>query len=150
LVAPDRVDATRDKVAQLEEGIRHVNRTIQEGATIAKWLRRPESDWRQLESDHRDRFPESIWELIETEVKYEGYLRRQLDQIERTAKQEHKAIPDWIDYGAVRGLKREAQVQVRPHPPPDPRSGRSDQWHHAGGSVIAGGVDRARGQSCHG
>jgi tRNA uridine 5-carboxymethylaminomethyl modification enzyme len=117
LVHPDQARNTREKMARLEEGIRYVNRTLRDGVTIAKWLRRPESDWRQLESPHADGFPDSIWELIETEVKYEGYLRRQLDQIERSAKQEHKIIPQWVDYLAVRGLKREAQMKfdhIRP------------------------------------
>ncbi|MCB1086428.1 MAG: tRNA uridine-5-carboxymethylaminomethyl(34) synthesis enzyme MnmG, partial [Verrucomicrobiae bacterium] len=39
------------------------------------------------------------------------------DMVERTARMEHKVIPDWIDYQQVRGLKREAQLkldQIRP------------------------------------
>ncbi len=51
-------------------------------------------------------------DLIEIEIKHEGYLRRQQDMVDRTAKSEHKAIPDWIDFLAIHGLKREAQIKL--------------------------------------
>ena len=118
LVAGDRVDATREKQRQLEEGIAFVNGTRLEGGTpIAKWMRRPESRWTALAPEYRETFSAAVWELIEIETKYEGYLRRQQDMVDRTAKLEHKAIPEWLDYHAVRGLKREAQHkldQIRP------------------------------------
>ncbi|MCB1231608.1 MAG: tRNA uridine-5-carboxymethylaminomethyl(34) synthesis enzyme MnmG [Verrucomicrobiae bacterium] len=117
LVSEARLAATREKAARLEEGIRYVNDTRHDGVTIAKWMRRPESQWTELEEDHRAKFSAATWELIEIEVKYEGYLKRQQEMVERTAKLEHKAIPAWLDYHAVRGLKREAQHkldQIRP------------------------------------
>lgn len=112
LVSGDRLAAVRDKAGRLEEALRFVNRTLREGITLAKWLRRPEAGWRQLEESFTETFVESIWDLVEIEVKHEGYLRRQHDMVERTARLEHKAIPDWIDYPSVRGLKREAQMKL--------------------------------------
>ena len=112
LIPTDRLAVTREKAERLETAIKYVNTTRRDGVTIAKWLRRPESTWQQIEAEHRDQFTKAIWDLVEIEVKYEGYLRRQQDMVDRTAKQEHKTIPSWVDYSAVRGMKREAQLKL--------------------------------------
>ncbi len=54
---------------------------------------------------------------VETEVKYEGYLRQQQRAIDRLKKAEQRSIPEWFDYSAVSGLSREMQeklVKIRP------------------------------------
>jgi len=54
---------------------------------------------------------------METEIKYEGYVRRQTDAVERSKRLEDTAIPEWLDFRAVRGLStevRERLSQVRP------------------------------------
>jgi tRNA uridine 5-carboxymethylaminomethyl modification enzyme len=54
---------------------------------------------------------------VETEIKYEGYLRQQERSIDRLKKAEQRAIPEWFDYGAVSGLSREMQeklLKIRP------------------------------------
>jgi len=56
--------------------------------------------------------------LVETEIKYEGYLLQQQRAIERMKKAEQRTIPAWFDYRSVSGLSREMQeklVKVRPH-----------------------------------
>ncbi len=117
LVRAERLAAIREKAMRLDEGVRYANETRRDGVTIAKWMRRPESSWMALEEKHREKFGAAIWDLIEIELKYEGYLKRQQEMVDRTAKLEHKMIPAWLDYHAVRGLKREAQHkldQIRP------------------------------------
>ena len=55
---------------------------------------------------------------LETEVKYEGYVRRQSEAIERFKRLEEAVIPEWVDFGAVPGLSTEACERlsnVRPH-----------------------------------
>jgi tRNA uridine 5-carboxymethylaminomethyl modification enzyme len=49
---------------------------------------------------------------VETEIKYEGYLRQQQRAIERMKKSEQRAIPGWFDYGSVSGLSREMQEKL--------------------------------------
>jgi tRNA uridine 5-carboxymethylaminomethyl modification enzyme len=112
LVSTDRLAETLEKATLLETALAWVNSTLRDGITIAKWLRRPESGWRLLESEYRNGYPDPIWDLVEIEIKHEGYLRRQQDMVDRTAKSEHKAIPDWIDFLAIHGLKREAQIKL--------------------------------------
>jgi tRNA uridine 5-carboxymethylaminomethyl modification enzyme len=46
---------------------------------------------------------------VETEIKYEGYLRQQERAIDRLKKAEQRSIPDWFDYRSVSGLSREMQ-----------------------------------------
>jgi len=117
LVSTERAALTAEKATQLDAAMTFVQKTIRKGVTIEKWLRRPESTWPQLQSDDRDQFPASIWDLVETDVKYAGYIKRQHEMIDRTARLEHKPIPKWVRYEEVRGLKREAQhklAEIRP------------------------------------
>ena len=54
---------------------------------------------------------------METEIKYEGYLKQQEKAIQRLKRAEQRAIPDWFDYKSVSGLSREMQeklLKVRP------------------------------------
>jgi tRNA uridine 5-carboxymethylaminomethyl modification enzyme len=54
---------------------------------------------------------------VETEVKYEGYIKRQLDEVKRFAKMEEKQIPADLDFHAIGGLRLEARQklsEVRP------------------------------------
>ena len=84
---------------------------------LGKWLRRPESSWRQLPAELRSRFPDEIWEMAETDLKYEGYIRRQEGEVERTGRLDEKAIPAWVNYDEIGGLKREAKAKfgaIRP------------------------------------
>ncbi len=85
--------------------------------SLAKWLRRPESSWKEFEEDLRAGHPESIWEQVEIDIKYEGYIQRQTDMVERTKRLEEKEIPQDIRFDSITGLKREAQLkleQIRP------------------------------------
>lgn len=113
LVSEARLAHTIQKQELLNEARAFVEKThYRDGATIAKWLKRPESDWHQLSDDYRAKFSEEIWSLTETDVKYEGYIGRQQEMVDRAVRQEGKQIPNWIDYNAVRGLKKEAQLKL--------------------------------------
>ena len=81
------------------------------------WLRRSENSWSALPDALRSEFSDELWPLIETNFKYEGHLGRQQSQIDRMARQEGKRLPETLDYEAIRGLKKEAQVrfsEIRP------------------------------------
>ncbi len=80
-------------------------------------MRRPENDWRGLPEEYRGGYEEEIWDLVETDVKYEGYIQRQEDQIARTQRMDERPIPGDIDFLQIQGLKKEAQLklnQIRP------------------------------------
>jgi tRNA uridine 5-carboxymethylaminomethyl modification enzyme len=46
-------------------------------------------------------------------VKYEGYIRKSLQQVERMKKMENKRIPDWVDYDAISGLASESREKLK-------------------------------------
>ena len=78
------------------------------------WVRRPENDWRSLPAEVRrpDQFSAEIWEQIETDLRYEGYIRRQEEGVTRARGLEQKLIPPGIDYASIRGLRTEAQQKL--------------------------------------
>jgi tRNA uridine 5-carboxymethylaminomethyl modification enzyme len=56
----------------------------------------------------RSQFSNDVWEQTETDLKYAGYILRQEEQIARSARQENKVIPTWVDYSTINGLRSEA------------------------------------------
>ncbi|SFB52995.1 tRNA uridine 5-carboxymethylaminomethyl modification enzyme [Cohnella sp. OV330] len=82
-------------------------------------LRRPEVTYAHIESFSPSpvALSEDMKEQVEIQVKYTGYIEKQLAQVEKLAKMEKKRIPDDIDYSAVHGLATEAKQklhQIRP------------------------------------
>jgi tRNA uridine 5-carboxymethylaminomethyl modification enzyme len=116
-ICPERQRRTEEKAAALAEAHAMATLIVHEGVHLEKWFRRTESDWRLLPEELRAKFAPVIWDLLEIDLKYAGYLVRQQDMITRTSKMEHRILPDWIDYATVRGLKKEAQqklMSIRP------------------------------------
>ena len=75
---------------------------------LDRWLKRSENFWPAIPQPIRNEYPADVWQQIETDLKYEGYLRRQEEQIARSERHENKAIPEWIDYATINGLRSEA------------------------------------------
>jgi tRNA uridine 5-carboxymethylaminomethyl modification enzyme len=63
------------------------------------------------------RFSTEVWSLAETDLKYEGYLRREQDQIELQRRQEEYLIPSGIDYETIPSLRLEARQKLRDYAP---------------------------------
>jgi tRNA uridine 5-carboxymethylaminomethyl modification enzyme len=113
----ERVDRIRHKQAELERALRWARQAVHQGVKLDHWFRRVENTAELLPEDLRGEFHVELWPLIETELKYEGHLQRQQVQVERMARHEDKRIPADLDYTAIRGLKKEAQVnftRIRP------------------------------------
>jgi len=105
----------RDRIHELRSLLESTHTS---GGSFAKWLRRPESSWREFSDELKHGFSESTWEQVEIDIKYEGYIRRQADMVEKTKRLESRHIPEGIDYESIGGLKREARAkldQIRPH-----------------------------------
>ena len=82
--------------------------TRYQGIRLDQLLKRPEFTVDQLPDDLAKQFPRSVWDQVETDSKYEGYIRRQEDAITRAARAESKAIPTAINYANILGLRAEA------------------------------------------
>ena len=84
---------------------------------VDQLLRRPDFHHRLLPKELLDDFSAEVWEQVETDLKYEGYIKRQEDSIARAERVESKNIPDRLDYETVRGLRFEARQKfttIRP------------------------------------
>ncbi len=117
LIDPIRRAHTAEKSRQLAAAVQLAHTTNLEGVRLEKWIRRPENDSTKLPSELRQQFSEEIWSLLENDLKYEGYIQRQEAVVEKTQRMEDKLLPAWLDYAAVPGLKKEAQMrlqQIRP------------------------------------
>ena len=87
---------------------------IRSGLSLAELLRRPDVTY-QLLSVYFPDFPEispEAAEQVEIDIKYEGYIMKQIQQVERFNKMEQKKIPSALDYGKIQGLSKEAQQKL--------------------------------------
>jgi len=115
----DSVRATRfaEKLSQTESLRSSVKKTRLDDVSLELWLKRPAVSYEDLPLDIRSGFPDPIWSLVETDLKYAGYVDRQAQQVLKASRQESKQIPSHIDYKNLSGLRLEAiqkLTQVRP------------------------------------
>ena len=92
---------------------------VSSGARLSELIRRPELNYEALApvDPRRPALPDAVFENVEIELKYEGYIKRQKAQIEEMRRLENRRLPDSIDYRKITGLRKEAQErlqQVRP------------------------------------
>ncbi len=87
---------------------------IRTGTSLCDLLRRTEMTYEALRSqfDQLPEVSEEVWNQIEIQVKYEGYIRKQIEQVERAQKLEEKLIPEDIDYKVVPSLPGEARQKL--------------------------------------
>lgn len=80
------------------------------GAKLADLLKRPQITYKDLEPVDKDRpqYSTAIFEAVEIELKYEGYIKRQRADIEEARRLERKRLPQDVDYSAIQGLRLEA------------------------------------------
>lgn len=83
---------------------------IVSGVKISELLKRPQITYDDLApfDKNRPNLPKSIFDKVQTEIKYEGYIARQNHQIKEMRRLESKIIPENLDYGEIRGLRLEA------------------------------------------
>ncbi len=87
---------------------------IKSGVKLIELLRRPELDYEALAEIDADRQPLSfaVREQVTISVKYEGYIKRQLQQVEQFKKLEKRKLPKDIDYNGIQGLRIEARQKL--------------------------------------
>ena len=87
---------------------------LKTGAKLAELLRRPELDYEMLaEIDtERPNLPRAVSYAAAVEIKYKGYIKRELSEVEKQKKLESKAIPADMDYNKVIGLRLEAREKL--------------------------------------
>lgn len=92
---------------------------INTGVRLIDLIKRPQLGYDALSEidENRPNIDRNIFEQVETEIKYEGYIKRQLIIIDQVRRLECKILPENIDYNAIDGLRLEAReklTKVRP------------------------------------
>ena len=92
---------------------------ISTGIKLSELLRRPELSYKLLLplDTTRPTLPSAVARTAEIQVKYEGYIKRELSEVQRQKKLEDKKIPEDIDYSKIVGLKQESAeklAKIRP------------------------------------
>ena len=92
---------------------------LKSGTTIAELIRRPELTYEDLAPIDRDRrdLPWDVTQQVEINLKYEGYIKRQMKQVEQFKKLEEKKIPEDLDYEQVGSLRIEARQKLEAYRP---------------------------------
>ena len=92
------------------------DRTRRDGKTLTELLRRPEVRVASLAAEEpaiaQLGLDAELLERLETDVKYEGYVRNQLEEVERARRQERTEIPTGFDFSGLRGLANEARQKM--------------------------------------
>lgn len=133
LISEERYQCLLKKESEIEAEVRRLEQThvgpsqtlndylefcgtegITNGMTLAKLLKRPQVSYEGLGCIDSARPPldSQVTEQVELRIKYEGYIKLQLEQVEAMRKLESKLIPDDIDYSAIKGLRLEAAEKL--------------------------------------
>lgn len=88
---------------------------LETGARLSELLRRPQVDYASLApfDPQRPVLPPAVCEQVEIQIKYEGYIRRQMAQIAEVKRLEGQAIPTDLDYEEITGLRTEAKLKLQ-------------------------------------
>ena len=117
-----KVDDIQSEIKRLEKTVIGVNGQAQtflkkygstllkSGITLAELVKRPELDYDKLEEldEDRPRLPDDVRKQVNIEIKYEGYIKRQMQQVAQFKKLEDKKLPEDFDYSEGNSLRREA------------------------------------------
>ena len=133
LVSGERMRAVEEKYAAVEAEIKRLEHTgiagcealnrlltdrgsapVTGGARLIDLLRRPQMTYDELMTfdPGAPALPKAVREQVEISVKYEGYIRRQLSQVEEFEKLEQHALPADLDYSGIQGLRLEAREKL--------------------------------------
>jgi len=97
----------------------HESTPLKTGTTIGELIRRPELNYEMLKAidPNRPELSEGVREQVNINIKYEGYIKRQLKQVEQFKKLEKKKIPEDINYDEIGSLRIEALQKLKLHRP---------------------------------
>ncbi|MDD5261936.1 MAG: tRNA uridine-5-carboxymethylaminomethyl(34) synthesis enzyme MnmG [Methylacidiphilales bacterium] len=111
LASSVRVARIREKQSRIEEVKQRLSQIRVDGILLQDWLRRPDFMWSNLPEEFQSTDSE-VADQVETDLKYSGYVARELGQIEKAREMEETLIPEWVDFNEIKGLKTEARIKL--------------------------------------
>lgn len=112
LISPGRYERFQQKIQLLEQAKLLVEETKLQGVPVSRLLRRPDFTVGDIPPEVVSIVPAAIWQLLETDLKYEGYATRQSQQNQKLDRQLKQLIPDGLDYGKIAGLRSETRQKL--------------------------------------
>jgi len=133
LISEERYKKFEKKKREIEEEIKRLNNTyvppsekvnaflqsknstpLKGGMKLSDLLKRPELDYKSLEAidENRPSLSFQVVEQVEITIKYEGYIKRQMQQVEQFKKLENRKLSKDIDYSSIQGLSAEARQKL--------------------------------------
>lgn len=132
LISGERYQKLQEKLRLIDEEIKRISSVVippktanpilekynttpvKTGIRLSDMLKRPELDYEKLgEIDiNRPDLPDAVTEQVEIKLKYDGYIQRQISQVEQFKKLEKKLLPENQDYSDIHGLRLEARQKL--------------------------------------
>jgi len=112
LITHTRWASFRKKIDLLDQARQMATGTKLRGTPISQLFKRPDFGVKDLPAGTFSSVPTAVWELIETDFKYEGYAARQSEQNRRLESRHQQAIPDGLDYNNITGLRFETRQKL--------------------------------------
>jgi tRNA uridine 5-carboxymethylaminomethyl modification enzyme len=112
LINKARYARFQDKLRLLEQARLIATGTKLRGIPISQLFKQPDFSVLDLPVEIHSVVPSMIWELVETDFKYEGYVARQSEQNRRLEHRQNQIIPDGLDYGKIGGLRVETRHKL--------------------------------------
>jgi tRNA uridine 5-carboxymethylaminomethyl modification enzyme len=112
LVTALRWSRHREKVRLLDQARLLAAQSKLNGVPVSQLFKRPDFGTANLPSEFLSLLPISIWELVETDFKCEGYALRQSDQNRQLKRKQQQMIPNWLDYRQIPGLRTETRQKL--------------------------------------
>ncbi len=113
LIGRERLASLQQKLELLQKCRSAANETKIGGTPVSQLLKRADFSATDLPEAIQSKVPAEIWELVENEIKYEGYALRQFQQNRELQRHGLQTIPDGFDFGIVSGLSSEARQKLR-------------------------------------
>jgi len=112
LASQDRYARFQEKMRLLEEARSTAIGIKVRGVPISQLFKRPDFGVQNLPPEVLACVPVPIWELVETDFKYEGYAARQSEQDRQLERRKEQVIPDGLDYSKISGLRSETRQKL--------------------------------------
>jgi tRNA uridine 5-carboxymethylaminomethyl modification enzyme len=132
LISEERYQKLQKKLAMVDEEIKRVTSVVvppkfanpvlekynttpvKTGIRLSDMIKRPELNYEKLGEVDFDRpnLPDAVTEQVEIKLKYDGYIQRQISQVEQFKKLESKLLPENQDYSDIHGLRLEARQKL--------------------------------------
>jgi tRNA uridine 5-carboxymethylaminomethyl modification enzyme len=108
----NEIRAREEYLKMIKEETNRLNSVFSGAASLSQMLKNPDMTYEKLPGRNPG-LPEEVKKQIEIQLKYDGYIKRELEQVQRYAQVDNMLIPQWIDYSAIKTLRYESRQKLQ-------------------------------------